>query len=47
MLKHKHYILTFPLTNEMVESDQFNELIITALKAMYPFNVFLKRAIDG
>ncbi|MEI7527000.1 MAG: DUF2461 domain-containing protein [Mariniphaga sp.] len=46
ILKHKHYILTYPLTNEMVKSDHFDELLITVLKTMYPFNVFLKRAID-
>ena len=46
MLKHKHYILTYPLRDEMVESDHLYDLLILAFTAMYPFNVFLKRALE-
>ena len=46
LLKHKHYILTFPLRNEIVESDHFYDLLIMAFSVMYPFNTFLKRAFD-
>ena len=45
LLKHKHYILTYPLRDEMVESDHLIDLIGMVFKAMYPFNVFLKRAL--
>ena len=46
LLKHKHYILTFPAGDELVNSDLFNELPATVFKTMYPFNQFLKRALD-
>ena len=46
LLKHKHYILTYPLRDEMVESDHFYELVVMAFRTVHPFNVFLKRALD-
>ena len=46
LLKHKHYILSYPLRDEMIASDHFHEVVLMAFKAMYPLNVFLKRALD-
>ncbi|MEI6684345.1 MAG: DUF2461 domain-containing protein [Bacteroidota bacterium] len=46
LLKHKHYILTYPVGDEVVNSDLFNELPATVFKTMVPFNRFLKRALD-
>lgn len=46
MLKYKHYTLSYPLKDEIVVSDIFHETALKAFKAMYPFNMFLKRAIE-
>ncbi len=46
LLKHKHYILTYPLRDEMVGSDHLKEILGKAFEAMYPFNLFLKRALE-
>jgi uncharacterized protein (TIGR02453 family) len=46
LLKHKHYILSYPLRDEMVASDHFHEVVVMAFKTMYPFNMFLKRALE-
>jgi uncharacterized protein (TIGR02453 family) len=47
LLKHKHYILSYPVRDEMIGSDHFTEMAGIAFKAMYPLNVFLKRALEG
>ena len=47
LLKHKHYILSYPLRDEMIASDHFHEVVLMAFKTMYPFNMFLKRALEG
>lgn len=46
LLKHKHYILTYPLRDEMIESGHFHDLLVMAFRTMQPFNAFLKRALE-
>ncbi|MEI7661185.1 MAG: DUF2461 domain-containing protein [Bacteroidota bacterium] len=46
ILKHKHYILTYPVSNELLESDHLPEMLAMAFKSMYPFNLFLRRALE-
>jgi uncharacterized protein (TIGR02453 family) len=46
LLKHKHYILSHPLRDEMVASDHFHDVVLMAFKTMHPFNLFLKRALE-
>jgi uncharacterized protein (TIGR02453 family) len=46
LLKHKHYTVSYPLRNEMIESDHFHEVVMLAFRAMLPFNNFLRRALD-
>ena len=46
LLKHKHYTFTYPMHDEMIASDHFQEVVIMAFKAMYPLNLFLKRALE-
>jgi uncharacterized protein (TIGR02453 family) len=46
ILKHKHFILTYPVRDEMVESDHYPDLVAKVFKVMYPLNVFLKRALE-
>ena len=46
LLKNRHYILSYPVRDEMIGADHFIELAGIAFKAMYPLNVFLKRALE-
>jgi uncharacterized protein (TIGR02453 family) len=46
LLKHKHYILSYPVTDKIVEADDFHEVVVAAFKTMYPFNQFLQRALE-
>ncbi len=46
LLKYKHYTLSYPLRDEMVTSDHLHEVAIMAFKAMHPFNLFMKRALE-
>lgn len=46
LLKHKHYVVTHPVRNEMVDSDHFIDFVGIAFKAMHPLNVFLRRALE-
>ncbi|MCX6267976.1 MAG: DUF2461 domain-containing protein [Bacteroidetes bacterium] len=46
LLKHKHYIVSHPVQDEMVASDHFHEIVLMAFKTMYPLNVFLKRGLE-
>ncbi len=46
LLKYKHYTLSYPLRDEMVASEHFHEVVLMAFKTMYPFNTFLRRALD-
>jgi uncharacterized protein (DUF2461 family) len=46
LLKHKHYIVTHTVRDEMVDSDHFIDFVAITFKAMHPFNVFLKRALE-
>lgn len=46
LLKYKHYTLSYPLRDEMVASDHFQEITELVFKAMYPFNMFLRRALE-
>jgi uncharacterized protein (TIGR02453 family) len=47
LLKYKHYTVSYPLRDEMIASDHFQEVVVMAFKAMYPFNMFLSRALEG
>ncbi len=47
LLKYKHYTLSHPLRDEMIASEHFHEVVLVAFKTMYPFNMFLKRALEG
>jgi uncharacterized protein (TIGR02453 family) len=47
LLKYKHYTLSYPLRDEMVGSEHFHEIVLMAFRTMYPFNMFLKRALEG
>ena len=46
LLKYKHYTLSSPLPDDLVSSDHFKEEALLVFKAMYPFNLFLKRALE-
>jgi len=46
LLKYKHYTLSYPLRDEVIASDHFHEIVVMAFKTMYPFNIFLSRALD-
>lgn len=47
LLKYKHYTLSYPFRDEMISSGHFTEVALMAFKAMYPLNLFLKRALEG
>ena len=46
LLKHKHYIVSYPVRDEMVASDHFHEIVVKAFKTMHPVNTFLRRALE-
>ena len=46
LLKYKHYTLSAPLTDKQVCVEKFRETAATVYKAMYPFNEFLRRALE-
>lgn len=46
LLKHRHYTVSYPIRDEMVNSEHFTELAGIAFKAMHPLNAFLKRALE-
>ena len=46
LLKYKHYTLSYPVADEMVASEHFNEIVLRSFKTMHPFNMFLRRALD-
>jgi uncharacterized protein (TIGR02453 family) len=46
LLKHKHYILSHPIRDEIIASDHFQEVALLAFKTMHPFNLFLSRALE-
>ena len=46
LLKYKHYTLSSSLSDDLVSSDHFKEEALLVFKAMYPFNLFLKRALE-
>ena len=46
LLKYKHYTVSTPLRDEMVASDHFQEIVLKIFKTMYPFNMFLRRALE-
>ena len=47
LLKYRHYTLSYPLRDEMVASDHFHEVVLMAFRMMHPFNMFLRRALEG
>jgi uncharacterized protein (TIGR02453 family) len=46
LLKYKHYTLSQAIQDEIVTSDHFPEMVLMSFKTMYPFNTFLKRALN-
>lgn len=46
LLRHKHFIVNAPLTNDQVTSDDFMAQVIPAFKTLYPFNRFLNEALE-
>jgi uncharacterized protein (TIGR02453 family) len=46
LLKHRHYTVSYPIRDEMIDSEHFIELAGIVFKAMHPLNVFLKRALE-
>ncbi len=47
LLKHRHYIVSAPLTDEQVTSDDFLNFVHQAFHSACPFNSFLKSGLDG
>ena len=45
-LKHRHYTVSYPVRDEMINSERFIELAGIVFKAMQPLNTFLKRALE-
>jgi uncharacterized protein (TIGR02453 family) len=46
LLKHRHYTVSYPVRDEMIESEHFIELAGIVFRAMHPLNVFLGRALE-
>jgi uncharacterized protein (TIGR02453 family) len=46
LLKYRHYTLMYPLRDEIVASEHFHEVVLMVFKTMYPFNTFLRRALE-
>jgi len=46
LLKHKHYVMSYPLQDGMIVSDKLFETIVPVFRAVYPFNEFLRRALE-
>jgi len=46
ILKNRHFILTYPVRDEMIQADHFHEVALLAFRTMFPLNVFLRRALD-
>jgi uncharacterized protein (TIGR02453 family) len=46
LLKYRHYTVHYPLRDEMVASDHFQEVTVMVFRSMHPFNMFLHRALE-
>lgn len=46
LLKHRHYTVSCDLSDEQLVSDKLHDHAIRAYKAMYPLNIFLRRALE-
>jgi len=46
-LKHRHYILSCPLTDELIETDDLAGWILKVFEVVQPFQQFLRRALEG
>lgn len=47
LLKYRHYIISFQLEDKLIISEKFHETVVKACRAMQPFNLFLKRALES
>lgn len=47
LLKYRHYTLSAAMKDSTVRSDDFKELVLSTFRSMIPFNMFLKRALEG
>jgi uncharacterized protein (TIGR02453 family) len=45
LLKHKHYTVSYPLTDSQVTGKDISKLALEVFRAMYPLNKFLNRAL--
>jgi len=45
LLKHKHYILSHPVTDELVNGKEFQKKVLEVFAAIHPLNEFLRRAL--
>jgi uncharacterized protein (TIGR02453 family) len=46
LLKHRHYTVSYPLRDEIIDSEHFIESAGIVFRAMHPVNAFLKRALE-
>jgi uncharacterized protein (TIGR02453 family) len=47
LLKHKHYTVSCPVDDKKISDESFRDFVLGAYRAMYPLNLFLKRALEG
>ena len=47
LLKHRHYIVSCPLTDAQVNSDDFLSLVHQAFRSAWPLNCFLKTGLES
>ncbi len=47
LLKYRHYTLSAAMEDEAVNSAEFMKVVLTTFRAMIPFNMFLKRALEA
>lgn len=46
LLKYKHYTVIKPVSNEIVISEKFPDIVFETFKALYPFNRFIYEGIN-
>ncbi|MCK9422587.1 MAG: DUF2461 domain-containing protein [Bacteroidales bacterium] len=46
LLKNKHFILSYPLSQASIYKEDFNELVLKVFQTIQPFNRFLRRALE-
>lgn len=47
LLKHKHYTVDHPVTDQQINSEKLREIVVQVFEAMLPLNRFLFRAMQG